>query len=357
MVEERVVDWMAEKPYHDKVRTTTFWPLPGGWENYMQNLMKILKKIHDMPRFDELADWAKEEFKTEADWTKRAIRIILVYTRLAEEVDGSLRLTERGQRLLESQDPRIVLDSLLENIWGVREILLWLGERPLSKEEIFKRCRDLGVNWEKQSQVGYRLMWLNALGYIERKGRDYTLTEKGKEVVDELLQRGMQPEPVKEVEVKLGVKEELKSVEVSEIHASHSEIVDMICEIGEMLNFHVRREEPTPDGVYRCDVTWRDYEGHISPIKVFEVELSGNVDHALSSLAHAYDTWRPEQLYLVVEDERDSERAKKLLEPRVRGAFARISSRLRIIGWLDLHTIYEGLKPKGELVKELSKKF
>jgi hypothetical protein len=70
----------------------------------------------------------------------------------------------------------------------------------------------------------------------------------------------------------------------------------MICKIGEVLGFIVKTEESTPDRTYRHDVTWRDYEAH-SPLKVFEVEVSHSIDHALSSLAHAHDIWRPERLF------------------------------------------------------------
>ena len=137
---------------------------------------------------------------------------------------------------------------------------------------------------------------------------------------------------------------------------SHWELVEVVCKLGELFNFHVKKEEWTPDRAYRCDVTWREYETHLSPIKVFEVELSGNVDHALSSLSHAYDTWRPEQLYLIVEDERDGERAKMLVEPRVKGAFARIANKLRVVGWSDVYEVYECLKHKEDLVKNLTKR-
>jgi len=66
-----------------------------------------------------------------------------------------------------------------------------------------------------------------------------------------------------------------------------------------------------------------------SPIKVFEVEMSHRVDHALASLTHVYDIWRPERLYLIVADERDLNRAVRLVEPYVKGAFYRISRRLK----------------------------
>ncbi|MEM2169668.1 MAG: hypothetical protein QXS79_06810 [Candidatus Bathyarchaeia archaeon] len=87
--------------------------------------------------------------------------------------------------------------------------------------------------------------------------------------------------------------------------ATHDKIVAMLREIGEVLGFIAKVEETGPDGAYRYDVTWRDSEAHV-PIKVFEVEMSRRIDHALSSLAHAYDIWRPEALYLIMLEERES---------------------------------------------------
>ena len=136
---------------------------------------------------------------------------------------------------------------------------------------------------------------------------------------------------------------------------THSELINMICEIGRILGFYVKNEESTPDHIYRCDVTWRDYEAH-SPLKVFEVEMSGNVDHALSSLTHAYDIWRPEQLYLIVLDERDLNRALKLVEPRLMGAFSRIRERLKVLTCKEVKELYDNLSSYGSLIKELSRK-
>jgi hypothetical protein len=92
--------------------------------------------------------------------------------------------------------------------------------------------------------------------------------------------------------------------------------VEELLNMGGWLGFVVRRDEPTPDNVYKLDVTWRDAEGH-RPLKVFEVEFSGDVDKALARLAHAYDIWGCEQLWLIVSDEADSERARKLLETKL----------------------------------------
>ena len=165
--------------------------------------------------------------------------------------------------------------------------------------------------------------------------------------------------PISEKDYKTILREFMRGISTparrEEVRPSHNTIVEWLIEIGELLNFRVKKEEYTPDGAYRCDITWREYESH-RPIKVFEVELSHNIEHALSSLAHAYDVWGAEQLFLIVEDEKDTERAKKLIIPRVRGAFAKIADRLRIYSWTDIRDVYEALREKEKLIRELAKR-
>lgn len=69
---------------------------------------------------------------------------------------------------------------------------------------------------------------------------------------------------------------------------SHGELVEDLLDLGKWLGFVAKKEEYTPDGVYRIDVVWGDAEGHAS-LKAFEVEVSGNVDGALARLAHTFD--------------------------------------------------------------------
>jgi len=62
------------------------------------------------------------------------------------------------------------------------------------------------------------------------------------------------------------------------------------------------------------------------------VEVKGNVDMALARLAHALDMWHCDQPHLVVSDEGRAKRVRKLVEPRVAGAFAKLKSRLEMLG-------------------------
>ena len=131
---------------------------------------------------------------------------------------------------------------------------------------------------------------------------------------------------------------------------SHKNIVDMIKEIGEILGFYTETEEYTPDKVHRIDVTWRDHPTH-SPLKVWEVETSGNVVLALARLKHAFDFWHSE-LYLVVSDAKTKEKAESI----VRGAFAGIEKFLTVIGADEITNLYNSLKPHKDLISKLAKK-
>jgi len=57
-----------------------------------------------------------------------------------------------------------------------------------------------------------------------------------------------------------------------------------------------------------------------------------------------------------VSDEARAERTRRLLEPRLRGPFARIRDRVRILGWEELHGLYASLKPHSHLVRDLARR-
>jgi len=136
---------------------------------------------------------------------------------------------------------------------------------------------------------------------------------------------------------------------------SHDDLVRELLELGEWLEFVAKKEEQTPDNVYRLDVVWRR-SPEKPPMKAFEVELSHNIDKALARLKHAYDVWNCQQLWLIVSDETRAERAKKLVEPRLKGSFARIRDRVKIMGYEELHNMYTSLKPYKELLTSMSKR-
>jgi hypothetical protein len=139
------------------------------------------------------------------------------------------------------------------------------------------------------------------------------------------------------------------------VGSSHEDLVRELLELGEWLGFVTRKDERTPDNVYRLDVTWRRSPER-PPVKVFEVELGRDVDRALARLKHAYDVWNCQQLWLVVSDEASAERARKLVEPVLRGAFEEIRDRVIILGWRDVHRLHMCLKHYKDVLKELMRR-
>jgi predicted transcriptional regulator len=140
-----------------------------------------------------------------------------------------------------------------------------------------------------------------------------------------------------------------------EASPSHDDLVKELLELGEWLGFYVEKEKWTDDMLYRVDVAWMRSPGK-PPIKVFEVEISHDVDRALARLKHAYDTWNCQQLWLIVSDEAKAERAWKLVEPRLKGAFEEIRGRVTVVGWKEVHELYTGINPYKDVLKELLKR-
>jgi predicted RNA-binding protein len=115
------------------------------------------------------------------------------------------------------------------------------------------------------------------------------------------------------------VKEIIKKVE--KLPSIHNTIRDMLCEIGKMEGKYSEKEYSI-DG--QVDVIWKRIpQGN--PIWVFEVQIGGDIYHALAKLKHAFDLWNS-NLYLVI-SEKDVAKAKELLG----GAFHEIKDKIKFI--------------------------
>ena len=145
------------------------------------------------------------------------------------------------------------------------------------------------------------------------------------------------------------------SQRVPSLLREHDMIKEYLRELGELLGFVSETEYETPGGAYRIDVIWTDLKGH-APRKAFEVESSGDVDRALARLMEAYDKWNTPELYLVIDDETDLRRIERLIDKPLRGAFARIRDRVKVLTIEDLSLIHECLLPVKDRIKMLAKK-
>lgn len=124
---------------------------------------------------------------------------------------------------------------------------------------------------------------------------------------------------------------------------THKEAQRMLVEIGRMLGRHAEAE------FEHYDVVWRESATAPRLSHVFEVQISGSVDSALTRLKHAYDAQRS-RLFLVIADERDTRFAGK----RLTGSFHEIWPVVTVIGVGELERLYEALKVHAALLEKLA---
>jgi len=325
-------------------RTSSFWPLPGGYRNYLETLRNLLGRIAEEPAFDDLVEWASKILDTESGWLRNSIRIVIIYSGLTGLRGDRICLTDKGLEFLRTGNPGTVIRAFLERIWGIREIIMWLGqEGPLSRRQIFEKCLSLGVGWRHDSQVGYRLMWLQALGCIEGRRGKYALTSTGVEIARELLSSGLQPEPPGRATLVAGGVPEPAIVRPLEA-PSHSELQNMLVGLGELEGY--RAEKEFRINRERLDVVWFKGIREMSDL-AFEIQKGGNLYSALVKLKEAWNRWGC--LSVLVTTQEYLEDAERWLG----SAFHEMERDARIALWSEIAEWYEAARKRKEVKERL----
>jgi predicted RNA-binding protein len=135
--------------------------------------------------------------------------------------------------------------------------------------------------------------------------------------------------PISTMRSKIEVAEK-KIIEQPEL--SHNQLRDMIRDIGLRENRIAETEYPIDS--YRLDVIWKRIKAG-TPSHVFEVQIGGNLEQALTKLKHAWDKWNSIP-YLVTTYE-DAAKARSLLE----GSFHEMGHVAKVIDWKDIAKLYE----------------
>ena len=123
---------------------------------------------------------------------------------------------------------------------------------------------------------------------------------------------------------------------------SHRDAQDLLVSLGQLLGRHAEME------FEHYDVVWR--EGAHAPrlSHVFEVQIAGSVDSALTRLKQAYETQRS-QLFLVIGAERDVAFAQK----RLAASFHEIAHAVTVIGVGELQRLAGALTEQAALLERL----
>jgi len=125
---------------------------------------------------------------------------------------------------------------------------------------------------------------------------------------------------------------------------THEDVKDIMMQIGRLQNYVVNPEYPMGDE--RLDVVWRRLPESV-PTYVFEVQISGDLYHALAKLKHAHDIWNS-KIFLVASDELRGQ-VNQLLS----GTFHEIGATLKFIGIKKAQSLYQTKATIYKIEREL----
>lgn len=130
----------------------------------------------------------------------------------------------------------------------------------------------------------------------------------------------------------------------SKTHSTHNKTKDTLVEIGSLQGFLAESEYSFDIG--KLDVVWRRVINSV-PTYVFEVQVSGDIYHALAKLKHAYDLWNS-HIYIVAADS-DRNKVSNLLS----GTFHEIDHRINFIELNQVDELYEKKRAYMDFEKDL----
>ena len=150
-------------------KARTLWPLPAGIGGYLQSAAVILTAVESASDIDEVTNRLIRSFpEVQSRRTPRNYLLVLANLGLVDLGHSSVRLTRQGRDFLSRRDPVIIRNALITRIAGVEELLDILRNEHGQISLLTSRLRERGYAWNTQSQVHYRLRWLEAAGAVER---------------------------------------------------------------------------------------------------------------------------------------------------------------------------------------------
>jgi len=148
------------------------------------SVLSILDFVRDGVTRDELLDFLRSEFAGLKESSLGALVNVLVSELAVARRDGDRYvLTERGESVVESQDPSDLADWLLTHVLGVDFAIDYLRKHePIPAGELAKQIKSVNPSWTSLFVPQAIVSWLRSLGVV-KTGPDWTavLTDVGQE--------------------------------------------------------------------------------------------------------------------------------------------------------------------------------
>lgn len=148
-------------------RRRNLWPLPGGASAYADTLRTLLRVLGAGRRRADYETLVRERLPSvSSPTTVRGYVSVLVTLGFAEIVHGQLIPTADGKSFARSGELSLLRKALVDRVYGVRELIETVTEKPMAYPELRERLEDRGVAWNNAMAVRYRVWWLVAAGAI-----------------------------------------------------------------------------------------------------------------------------------------------------------------------------------------------
>jgi 5-methylcytosine-specific restriction enzyme B len=160
-------------------------PFKGRFETVLRILPQVGNDEISQARFDELlqAGYAQPIKSTSLATMRRAISTELD---LCTQRGQTYGLSERGKRLMQTQDPDELKDHLLHRILGVDHVIKALSENAMSRAEVLALLRQIRPAWTTDFVPSSIQHWLRDLDVVKSENRKLQLTERGRRWADDI---------------------------------------------------------------------------------------------------------------------------------------------------------------------------
>jgi Restriction endonuclease/HB1, ASXL, restriction endonuclease HTH domain/C-terminal AAA-associated domain len=156
----------------------SLWPLPGGNQAYVTALEKLLPLAADQPTTTEFISRLQREFpQVESIATANGYIRVLVALGFVELTSGQISLTPAGREFVETQDVELVREALRARVVGVQELLDELARGARTMEQLQQVLGEVGLAWETNAQLGWRLHWLESVELVAADNGKYQLAQ------------------------------------------------------------------------------------------------------------------------------------------------------------------------------------
>jgi C-terminal AAA-associated domain len=156
----------------------SLWPLPGGNQAYVTALEKLLPLAANQPTTTEFISRLQREFpQVESIATANGYIRVLVALGFVELTSGQISLTPAGREFVETQDIELVREALRARVVGVQELLDELAQGARTMEQLQQVLGEVGLAWETNAQLGWRLHWLESVELVAADNGKYQLVQ------------------------------------------------------------------------------------------------------------------------------------------------------------------------------------